>query len=304
MSQFVVVQSGYQIEPQSKSAAAVAVAFGDNPKDFQTPNHVFNHNALTRQLPIYSALVCAQLAAFWLLDGRLRVLMDGWQTLITRIAKQPNVISNRKSAFFEHGKIVRFADCLPGANNLARLLFNDNLRFYRVPLFLATVVSALFFFGRSIGVSVTSTTINSKVFSLARKTFLPGSWRSVQFFKRFSILRIVRETVASDTCHRLAIWNCVGYSRQYSSMSNTWSSTDSLHGLPDFFCTRVRSSRTNSQILAKVSGLTPQYRLKSSGDSDLICSKLIKLLMSENAYVVKQLMQEVYYGRDPSWKMF
>ena len=94
-------------------------------------------------------------------------------------------------------------------------------------------------------------------------------------------------SVASDNCQRLARWNWVGYSRQYSSVSSTWSATDNLHGLPDFFCTRRNSVRTNSQISAKVSGLTPQYRLKNSGESDLICSKLIRLLMSENAFIVK-----------------
>jgi len=287
MSQFVVVQSGYQVEPQPETTAAVAVAFGDNPKDFQTPNHVFNRNPLTRQLTVCPTLRGTQLTAFRLLDRCLRQFVFFVQTLITRIAKQTNVICNLKARFFEHGKIVRPAACLPCANNFARFLVNNKLSFYRVPLLFPGIVAALFFFGRSIGDSVTSTTINSKAFSLWRKTFLPGNCRSVQFFNKFSILTIVRETVASDNCHRLAIWNCVGYSLQYSKVSSTWFATDNLQGLPGFFCVRLSSSTTNSQIRTKVSGLTPQYRLNSSGESDLICSKLIKLLMSKNTFVVK-----------------
>jgi hypothetical protein len=34
MTDFVIVQSGYQVEPQSKATAAVAIPLGNDAKDF------------------------------------------------------------------------------------------------------------------------------------------------------------------------------------------------------------------------------------------------------------------------------
>ena len=48
-------------------------------------------------------------------------------------------------------------------NDLSSHLIDDNLCLQRVLLFLATVVSSLFFFGRSIGLSVTSTASTDQV---------------------------------------------------------------------------------------------------------------------------------------------
>lgn len=271
MIDFVIIQSGDQVKPQSEPATAIAIPLGNDAKDFQMPNHVLDHYPLARQLAVGAPLCGTQLAAFRLFSWRLRVFVFSLQTLITGIREQTNVFGNRKVRLFEQRKVVRFARRLSGTNNFSPRLFDDNLCFYRGSLLLARIIPALFFFGRSIGVSPASTIINSNVFPLFCRTFLPGNFKSAQCLSRFSILTIVRETVASDNCQRLAIWNCVRYSRQYSSVNNTWSSTDNVQGLPDFLCTRVRSSRTNSHILAKVSGLTPQYRLKSSGESDLIC---------------------------------
>ena len=174
-------------------------------------NHVLHQHPLPRQLPVGAALLLAQRFAFRLLERCLRVFVYLLQALITGIAKYANVFGNLKSGLFEHREIVRFPISLSSANDPTSRLVNDNLRFYRVPLFLARIISALFFFGRSIGVSVTSTMTNSKVFSLSRNTFLPGSFKWLQFLSRFSILTMVRETVASDSCQRLARWNWVGY---------------------------------------------------------------------------------------------
>ena len=230
MTDFVIIQSGNQVESQTESAAEIAMPFRDNAKDFQIPNYILDQNSAPRQLTVGAAMFLAQLFASRLLERSLRVGVFLLQTLITGISQQTNVFGNRQRALFEHRKIVRSARSVCRANNSASRFINDNLRFYRMSLFLARIVSLLFFFGRSIGVSVTSTMIYSKLFSLSRNTFLPGNFKSLQFLSRFSILTIVRETVASDNCQRLAIWNWVGYSRQYSSVNKTWSSTDNLHG--------------------------------------------------------------------------
>ncbi len=49
MTDFVIIQSGDQVEPQSKSAAAVAIPLRDDAKDFQMPNHVLDQYSLPRQ---------------------------------------------------------------------------------------------------------------------------------------------------------------------------------------------------------------------------------------------------------------
>lgn len=221
MTDFVIIQSGNQVEAQSESAAAIAIPFRDDAKDFQMPNDVLDQHFAPRQLTVSAPLFFAQLFALRLFDRCLRIGVFLLQALITGISEQTNVFGNRQCALFEHRKIVRFAVALCRADDPVSRSVDNNLRFYRVPLFLARIVSLLFFFGRSIGVSVTSTITNSKVLSLSRSTFLPGSFKSLQCLSRFSILTIVRETVASDNCQRLARWNCVGYSRQYSSVSST-----------------------------------------------------------------------------------
>src|SRR5215203_543339 len=224
MIQFKVIQSGNQVETQSKSATAIPVFFRDYPKYLQIANHVFNDDSFSRQLPICSFLFFRQLRSFGFFGRCLTVFVFLFQTLITGIAQAFNLFPQSQPALFEKFKIVRFAFRLTGAKNLPRLFINHDLRLYRVPLFLARIISALFFFGRSIIVSVASTTITSKIFPLVCKTFLPGKRKSGQRLRISSILRIIRHTVGSLKFQELAIWNCVRYSRQYSKVSNTWSS--------------------------------------------------------------------------------
>lgn len=153
MTDFVVIQSGNQVEPQPKSAAAIAIAFRDDAKDFQMTNHVLHQHPLPRQLPVGAQLLLAQRFAFRLLERCLRVSVCLLQALITGIAKYANVFGNLKPGLFEHRKIVRFPISPSSANDPASRPVNDNLRFYRVPLSPTRIISALFFFGRSIGVS-------------------------------------------------------------------------------------------------------------------------------------------------------
>ena len=58
--------------------------------------------------------------------------------------------------FLEQPKVVAVSFVVRDAQDAARRFLNDKLRFYRVPLLLARVVSPLSFFGRSMGVSVAS----------------------------------------------------------------------------------------------------------------------------------------------------
>jgi len=259
MTQFVVVQSGYQIESQPVTTPTVAIPLRHDAKDFHMPYHVLHHDALTRQLPIGLLLRWRQLSTARFLGRRARVCMFLVQTLITAICQHARRGGNLAAHVLEHRKIMPATARLASADYFARVFVDYYLRLYRVSLLLARIVPPLFFFGRSISDSVASTTMTSIRLSLSgRNAFLPSNAKSGESFKMFSSLVIVRHTVGSLTAHDLAMWNCVRYSRQYSSIINIWSSIESLHGLPGFFCVRPSSRRTNSHIRLKVRGLTPQ----------------------------------------------
>lgn len=195
MAQLVVVQPGYQVEPQCKTTAAIAIAFRHDPKYLQMPDDVFNHDPQPRQLPILSLLLDCQLSAFRLLRWCARILMLFVQTLIAAIAQQMNACGNLTTCLFEDRKVMRLARPVGGTNDFARPEVDDHLRLDGVPLLLARIVPPLLFFGRSTGVSVASTTITSSWLSLSRSRFLPGSLRSAHRFRMFSTFVMMRHTV-------------------------------------------------------------------------------------------------------------
>src|SRR5215212_7836837 len=119
------------------------------------------------------------------------------------------------------------ADDLPGAP------VDNDLALYGVTLLFAAVVGFLLFFGRSIGVSATSTTTNSISWSEGCNTFLPGSLNARLLVRMSSTRLMTRHTFDSWRPQLVARWKSVRYSRQYSKVNRTWSSTVSLGGRPD-----------------------------------------------------------------------
>ena len=87
----------------------------------------------------------------------------------------------------------------------------------------------------------------------------------------FSTRLIVRHAVFSPTCHSMARWYCVRYSRQNCKVSKSWSSRFKSGGRPRFFLTVSRPTSTAS-MASKVSGLTPSNRRKSGADRARTCS--------------------------------
>jgi hypothetical protein len=65
-----------------------------------------------------------------------------------------------------------------GAEDASAFGVRDNLLLQRVALFLARVETPLFFFGRSMGVSVASTSTTLYSTSLVRSAFLPPAART------------------------------------------------------------------------------------------------------------------------------
>jgi len=88
---------------------------------------------------------------------------NGSKPLVAFVSQAQLLRQQGKAMQLEQVKVVQVSLAKSGANDLPICLVDHHLRFQCVPLFLATVESALFFFGRSIGLSVTSTTNTSQV---------------------------------------------------------------------------------------------------------------------------------------------
>ncbi len=232
MSNCIIIQSGYQIDPQHKAAAAISVAFAQDAKDFQMSDDVFNYHALACQPPVKSFLLGGQLAAFRLLERYPRVFVQSRQSLITAVAQTLDRFRQFRFAVFVKREIVSCPLTKARVRDAARSLTNPHLSFYRVPLLPARIIPFLFFFdGLSIGDSATSTTTTS-ISSGKSAALLPGKANSLESVKISSTRATMRETADPEMPQLVPEWNIVRYSRRYSSVNNTWSSIVNFGGLP------------------------------------------------------------------------
>lgn len=262
----IIIQSSNQIDSQHKAATAISIPLAQDSEDFQMPNDVFDHDPLRCQLFVKLFLLIGQLATFRFLKRRSRVFVQRKQTLITAVCQTLDIFGQVRLAMLVKRKVVPSAFGKSRINDLFGLPASPDLRFYRVSLFLARIVSFLFFFGRSIGDSATSTTTTSISGDRSAKR-LPGKVNSFESVRMSSTRAIMRETALSEIPQLVPRWNIVRYSRQYSSVNNTWSSVSSFGGLPDTSRWAADLVRTISHILSKVLRSTPQYRLKLAADN-------------------------------------
>ena len=98
---------------------------------------------------------------------------------------------------------VRGADDCPGA------LVDHQLRLQGVMPFLAGKHALLVFFGRSTGLSVTSTTTTSRTQSDCTNAFFPGSLNRPERIKVCSTCRMIRNAV--DSLDLLREWQIRGF---------------------------------------------------------------------------------------------
>src|SRR4051794_25075825 len=88
-------------------------------------------------------------------------VMQFRDALIAAVSQQLKALVQLQSAPFVKSKIMSRAPTMCGADDLSSAPIDDHLAFQGVTLLLPTVVGFLLFLGRSIGVSATSTTMNS-----------------------------------------------------------------------------------------------------------------------------------------------
>src|SRR5215210_3712817 len=141
--------------------------------------------------------------------------------LIAAVSQQLKALVQLQAAAFVKGKIMSRAATMRRADDLSGAPIDDHLAFQGVSLLLATVVGFLLFFGRSIGVSATSTTMSSISWSANCNFFLPGRVNALLLVKISSTRRMVRQTLDSWMPQLRAMWKKVRYSRQYSRVIKT-----------------------------------------------------------------------------------
>src|SRR3972149_7159610 len=160
---------------------------------------MFDQNPFTSQASISLFLSFSQRRMLGFLERCLAVFVKFCQSLVASICQNPNVFGNLAAIILEELKIMFAPKSKGGCHNFGGLLVSHQLRFLSMSLLFATIVLFLVFFGRSIGCSLTSTSMTSKTVSLGWSAFLPGRRNLPEFTRASSIFRMVRQTVASLT---------------------------------------------------------------------------------------------------------
>jgi len=167
--------------------ASIAVTIRHNLEDLNLTIHMFNRNPLPRQAPIKQLLRRQQRTLFTPLERHFTVRMIRRHPLITTVRLDFHIRTHRRTrTLLVQSKIVNTPFGLLDRKNQERAQIDDQLRLYRMPLFLAGIVLPLFFFGRSIGLSVTSMAMVRGFCASAMSVFLPGKRKVPSRMRLFS----------------------------------------------------------------------------------------------------------------------
>lgn len=107
--------------------------------------------------PVVRFIVGAEHTTARFLATQTRLRMTLGKSLIAAIGDDPHLRLQMRVLLLEQSKVMLGAVGVRGGKNLLTYDVDDDLAFEGVVLFLPTVVTPLFFLGRSIGVSVVST---------------------------------------------------------------------------------------------------------------------------------------------------
>jgi hypothetical protein len=103
---FKVVETCNQIEAESKTLSAITITLCQNPKDFESSIHMFNHDPSLGQLTIALPVCLGQVFASRFLFGGLTVRMQLENPLIALIAQQTNGRMDPRLTALENAKIM------------------------------------------------------------------------------------------------------------------------------------------------------------------------------------------------------
>lgn len=139
---------------------------------------MFHGDANLCELPIKLTFCLGDWTLARLLVGRTTVSMKFGNTLIASVCDPQLFKLSRQLSFLEETEIMLSPFAKRSTNNQPTEIVYDDLSFECVPFLLAAVVGSLVFLGRSIGLSLTSTTRMFHSVSVECKAFLPGKRNS------------------------------------------------------------------------------------------------------------------------------
>ena len=240
---------------------------------------MFVRHALVGDFTVVTLLLTGQFLLFAAFDRVLGIGMDFLDSDVARVNFDLDAPQRANAGSLVQLEIMRFSMGERSANDDAGYLVYDDLRLSRVTFFLAGVVAPLSFFGRSMGLSVTSTSTVSYFVSGRKSAFFPGSAKEPLFISTFSTHFTVRCTLLSSSPKLAPMCANDRYSRQYSNTIKSLSSMSILGFRPRRLCFSACAACKSSSIFANVSRFTPVIRRKSSSLYTLIVSHFIRFFL-------------------------
>jgi len=161
MRELIVADPCDEIEPQPEPAAPAPVFFRNYPEALDKAYGVLVGGAPARNRAVPPPVPLGQGVASGTFPRQLGVRVHFRNPLVPRIGHKPNPRRDADPRLPEKPEVMPLPVRERRAYYLAAPPAYDHLRLYGVPLFLAGIEPSLFFLGRSIGVSVASTSTTS-----------------------------------------------------------------------------------------------------------------------------------------------
>ena len=198
--QFVIMQTGDQIESQTESFSAMPVAFAQNTKDLQSANHVFVLHSFACQRSIEFLFLFRQLMRFAVFQWQNHFRRVAVQAPVSQISSQFQIFAQWHATQPEQFVAVRPSFAKKRRRDSFRFFLNNDLGFQTVPLFLARIKSLLFFFGRWISLSVTSTIVYL-IESLSSSRFCCPAERTLPIWLKYlqSAARAAKHSIRANS---------------------------------------------------------------------------------------------------------
>jgi len=160
---------------QAEAPPAVAVPLRKYAKPIHEPYRMLVARAGAGKLAVPALVLRAQRALLRLLLRQIAVAAQLSHALAPAVQQQLGAGQKARERPLEKAEIVRHSRGEGKADYQPVGFPRHDLRFHGAPLLLARIAPALFFFGRSIGVSVASTRITSQSMPSFSRAFFPGS---------------------------------------------------------------------------------------------------------------------------------
>lgn len=159
MLQFIIDNGAYQGHPEQMPSATVAIGIRHAFECLDARVDMLNHYSFPGKPSVVCFLPFVQRMVLACLCGDFASGMIRLYPLIPAVRLQHDLLVQRRShAPFIQLEIMLGSAPLPYIQYLPGSPVDYHLRFYRVPLLFPGIIALLFFLGRSIGLSVTSTT--------------------------------------------------------------------------------------------------------------------------------------------------